>query len=415
MAKKNGEGLMRKQWKPEDFGSLYRVNITSKKVELIESSNKKGVLDGVTKINGVLLASSNPTGQLFTFDNQKSYLIDASSKGIADINTDGETIYAPYLFDNKLVAYQKVTWDRVTTKEEYLEKGADNYYGDAGGTSIATSDGIIKGEFSGMKLKGTWEWEGEYFCRTSTLGSIDLGSDCIQIDVTDTKMRLILNKGKGMSVVYDKKNDPEITILSTFKIKPEHIGLYKKEMLDNQDQVRKEEGTLEMKLFQDKNSSGNFLVFGRNESEETLKSHSEAVEDRGIEDRVKITLAEAPKTLFLKNEKPLVSQNSNQIKTEADDVILFFAFDIKESYKEKLRTQLKKHTELTRLEKGNIQFNFYSVKGKENAFVIQEHWKNEAAGAIHRKQSYTKETEVVMREAIGDLTQQVYMVNQIEK
>lgn len=405
---------MRQEWKPKNYGSLFKINIQNKKLEKIISSNKKGVFDGIIEINGVLVASSNPTGQLFSFDGDKSYLLDATNKGIADINTDGETIYAPYLFDNKLVAFQKAAWDSVTTKEEYIEKAADNYYGDADGTSIATSDGLIKGRFGGLELKGTWNWEDEYFCRTSTLGTIDLGSDCIQIDVTDSKMRLILNKGTGMSVVYDRKDSPEITILSTFKIKPEQIGLYKKEMLGNQTQVRKEKGTLEMKLFQDKNNTGNFLVFGRNESEESLETHSEAVEDRGIADRVKVALVEAPKTMFLINECPQNTKEIKQIKPDQDDVILFFVFDIKDGYSDKLVTQLKKHTKLTRQEDGNLRFDFYSIKGKENTFVIQQHWKNDEAGKIHRKQAYTQETDKLLIEAIGNLNQQEYFVNQIE-
>ena len=411
----NGEGLMRKEWKPEDFGSLYNIDITSKKVTLITSSNKKGVFDGVTSFNGVLLASSNPTGQLFTFDGDKSYLIDTSSKGIADINTDGKIIYAPYIFDNKLIAYQPVSWDRITTKEGYIEKGADNYYGDEGGTSIATSDGIIKGNFGGQELKGTWNWEGEYFCRTSTLGTMDLGSDCIQIDVTDTKMRLILNKGTGMSVVYDKKKDPEITILSTFKIKSDKIDLFKKEMLENQEVVRKEAGTLEMKLFQDKNNPENFLVFGINEGEKTLESHTEAVDKRGIADRVKSALIEAPKTLFLNNEKPLPTNDFSQIKVDNNEVLLFFIFEIKEGYKEEFVKQLIKHTELTRQEEGNIRFDFYSIKGKENSFALQQRWKNDEAGVTHRKQSYTQVTDKLMKEAIIASSQQEFFVNQIEK
>ncbi|QVY66332.1 antibiotic biosynthesis monooxygenase [Polaribacter sp. Q13] len=411
----NGEGLIRKEWKPEDFGSLYNIDITSKKVTLITSSNKKGVFDGVTSFNGVLLASSNPTGQLFTFDGDKSYLIDASSKGIADINTDGKIIYAPYIFDNKLIAYQPVSWDRITTKEGYIEKGADNYYGDEGGTSIATSDGIIKGNFGGQELKGTWNWEGEYFCRTSTLGTMDLGSDCIQIDVTDTKMRLILNKGTGMSVVYDKKKDPEITILSTFKIKSDKIDLFKKEMLENQEVVRKEAGTLEMKLFQDKNNPEIFLVFGINEGEKTLESHTEAVDKRGIADRVKSALIEAPKTLFLNNEKPLPTNDFSQIKVDNNEVLLFFIFEIKEGYKEEFVKQLIKHTELTRQEEGNIRFDFYSIKGKENSFALQQRWKNDEAGVTHRKQSYTQVTDKLMKEAIIASSQQEFFVNQIEK
>lgn len=409
------KGLMRKQWKSENFGSLYSVDIPTKKVTLIPSSLKKGVFDGVTEINGVVLASSNPTGQLFTFENDKSYLIDASLPGIADINTDGETIYAPYLFESTLVAFQKVAWDRITTKEEYLEKGADNYYGDAEGTSIATSNGIIKGKFSGMVLKGTWDWQGQYFCRTSTIGTIDLGSDCIQIDVTNKKMRLILNKGTGMSVVYDKKESPQVIILSTFKIKPEYIDLYKKEMLNNQDVVRKEDCTLEMKLYQDKNKPENFLVFGINESQEKLASHSKAVEERGIADRVKNALVEAPETLFLTNNETLLTKKTGELRADIDDVILFFFFNVKDGHKDKLIAQLNKHTKLTRQEEGNIRFDFYAIKGKENSFVIQEHWKNEEAGAIHRDQSYTKETEALMKNSIDESSQQVFFVNQIEK
>ena len=410
----NGEGLMRKEWKPEDFGAIYNIDIASKKVELIASSNKKGVFDGVTSINGILLASSNPTGQLYTFDGDKNYLIDTSSKGIADINTDGEIIFAPYIFGDKLIAYQPIAWDRITTKAEYIEKGADNYYGDEGGTSIATSEGIIKGNFGGQELKGTWDWQGEYFCRTSTLGTMDLGSDCIQIDVTDSKMRLILNKGTGMSVVYDKKKDPEITILSTFKIKLDKIDLFKKEMLSNQDVVRKETGTLEMKLFQDKKDPENFLVFGINKGQNTLDEHSKAVDKRGIADRVESALIEAPKTLFLNNEKPLPTNDFSQIKTDKDGVLLFYLFEIKKGYKERFLKQLIKHTELTRQEEGNIRFDFYSIKGKENSFVIQEHWKNNEAGIIHRKQSYTQVTGKLLKEAIVESSQHQFFVAQIE-
>ena len=415
-ALKNGEGLMRKQWKPDDFGTLYKVDLATKSQSTISSSVKKGVYDGVVEFNGVLMASSNPTGQILTFDGDNSHLIDASESGLADINTDGKTIYAPYIFNNKLTAFEPIAWDRVSTKQEYLDKGADNYYGDAGGKSIATHDGIIKGIFGGQQLTGTWDWEGEYFCRTSMLGKMDLGSDCIQIDVTDDKMRLVLNKGTGMSVVYDKKaKDDEITILSTFRIKADKTDLYTKEMLGNQDVVRKEAGTLEMKLFQDTKDPSNFIVFGRNAGAASLESHSENVDDRGIADRVKSALLEAPKTLFLINQVPLLTQDVEVYNADKDDVLLFFMFDVKPSHRDALIEQLKLHTELTRKEPGNIRFDFYRLKGAENTIVLQQHWQNDAAGDFHREQDYTKKTDKMMIEAIGDLKQQGYFVNQIEK
>lgn len=415
-AEKTGEGLMRKQWKPENFGTMYKVDLKTKEMNRIPSTAQKGVYDGVVEFNGALIASSNPTGQILSFEQNTSYLIDSTDKGVADINTDGNTIYAPYLFNGKLAAFEPVEWDRVTTKQEYLDKGADNYYGNATGKSIATHDGAIKGIYSGLQLSGTWDWQEEYFCRTSTLGSMDLGSDCIQIDVTNDKMRLIMNKGKGMSVVDDKKpKNNEIAILSTFDIKPDGIALYKKEMLGNQEVVRKEDGTLEMKLFQDKNNPTSFFVFGRNVGAESLESHSEEVEERGIAERVGPTLAQPPKTLFLQNQKPLLTQDVEIYSVDADDVQLFFMFDVQPEYREKLISQLKAHTELTRQEEGNIRFDFYTLKDNNNTFVIQEHWQNEAAGTFHRDQAYTKNTAKVMVEAIDKSSQQTFFVNQIEK
>ena len=90
-------------------------------------------------------------------------------------------------------------------------------------------------------------------------------------------------------------------------------------------------------------------------------------------------------------------------------------FDVKPSHRDALIEQLKLHTELTRKEPGNIRFDFYRLKGAENTIVLQQHWQNDAAGDFHREQDYTKKTDKMMIEAIGDLKQQGYFVNQIEK
>lgn len=97
-------------------------------------------------------------------------------------------------------------WTRLTTKDQFLKHVADAYFGDEGGQSVATSDGKVEGKFGGEDLKGTWYWEDDFFCRTSTLGDLDLGFDRIVIDVAKGKMRLTLQEGQGPSVVYDKKS-----------------------------------------------------------------------------------------------------------------------------------------------------------------------------------------------------------------
>lgn len=200
---------------PEQYGSLYKVSLFDKSYSRISSATQLGGLDGITSINNGLLVSSNPTGELFAITDKERILVGTFVKGLADISMSGDTLYAPLLFTGKLAAYRLQgtdftsttfqKWTHLTTKEDFLAKVADTYFGDEGGQSVAKSDGTIEGDFGGKKLKGTWEWSDTYFCRTSTLGNMDLGHDCIVIDVTDYQIRLTLQKGSGMSVVYDKK------------------------------------------------------------------------------------------------------------------------------------------------------------------------------------------------------------------
>lgn len=413
------KGLIRKQWLPEDFGSLYSIDISSKKMYPLNTSNKKGVFDGVTESNGVVLASSNPTGQLYTFDNNKSYLIDTSTPGLADINTDGKIIYAPYLFGNKLVAFEKIPWDRITTEQEYLEKAADNFYGDTNGSSVATSDGLIRGKFGKQNLMGTWNWKGEYFCRTSTLGNVDLGYNCIQIDITATKMRLILDEGEGISIVYDKKEDQmknsKITVLSKFNVKSEYIEMYKKAMLENQELVKEEEGNLEMRLFVDKNNPNTFFVYGVTKDQEALNIHTKLVEERGIVEKMKKALAEKPITWFLEDTTPLPNHNTKTLNPEDSEEIIFFVFDTKTDVKYQLIPQFEKHVTLTREEEGNILFDFYTIKGEDSKFVVYERWRNkDAVWNIHMKQPHSIETGQLMEQVLkGEMKDYLHVVKEV--
>ncbi len=201
-------GGLKPDFSPNDYGSVYKINMTDKSFKLLKNGEKVGGLDGVEKFNNGYLVSSFPNGELFSIREDGRSLVASLPKSIADIGIKGNTLFAPYLLNNKIIAYDLVPekWTRLKTKEDYLRYGADNYYGEAGGMSVATSDGKIKGKFAGLELSGTWEWKDTYFCRTSSLGEMDLGYNCIAIDVTNTKMRLTLDKGEGPQVVYVKKN-----------------------------------------------------------------------------------------------------------------------------------------------------------------------------------------------------------------
>ena len=189
------------------LGSVYRVNIASKYIKPIPSGHQLGVLDGVVAYKNGYLVSAPMAKEVYYLTENERTLLKSFPFGPADINIDGENLYLPYIFGDKIASYkiEKEQWKTLKTKEEFLNNVADNYYGDIGGKSVATKDGKILGNFGGKELKGTWTWNGEYFSRTSTLGDLDLGHDDIVIEVTPTKMRLTLQKGKGISVVYEKK------------------------------------------------------------------------------------------------------------------------------------------------------------------------------------------------------------------
>ncbi|WP_075590172.1 antibiotic biosynthesis monooxygenase [Labilibacter marinus] len=188
-------------------GSVYQVNISDKSVKAISTGDKLGFLDGLVSHNKGFFVSAPFAKEVYYVNDNDRVLVETLPYGPADINTDDDNLYLPYIFGDKVAAYKivKETWKRVTTKEEYLELCADNYYGDAGGSSVASKDGKISGSFGGKELKGTWEWKGEFFSRTSTLGDMDLGYDELLIEVTDTKMRLTLDKGNGISIVYNSR------------------------------------------------------------------------------------------------------------------------------------------------------------------------------------------------------------------
>lgn len=315
------------------------------------------------------------------------------------------------------------TWTRILTEEDYLENCADVYFGEDAGQSIATSDGRIMGNFGGQELKGTWHWADGYFCRTSTIGETDLGSDSIVIEITDSKMRLTLEKGEGPSVVYDRKGSiaegfampDDVTILSTFDIKPEGIDHFIKAMVENQEQVRKETGNLEMRMFQDVNQPSKFFVFGRTSGRAGLEAHEEEVEDRGIEQEVAGTLNEAPVTRWLGLTSQGAEYGLRDRQQEADELIVFALFDFKPGYRDRVLAQYDKQVPLVRQDDANILFDVYTLEGEDDKLVVYERWVNQAlAQEFATTKPISIETGKLLAEAVkGDLPDYLFTLSEI--
>ena len=49
----------------------------------------------------------------------------------------------------------------------------------------------------GKRIEGTWSWVGTALCRTATLGSRNLGYDCLAIFVIGDLVILVRDEGRG--------------------------------------------------------------------------------------------------------------------------------------------------------------------------------------------------------------------------
>lgn len=201
---------------PDKFGSLYKVSLKDKTFKMIKSGYQLGALDGLASVKDGFLVTGGTVSDLFFINDNTKTLVGTFPKGLADISIQGNTLYAPILFSNKIESFSipnnlnssntiDDNWHQIKTKEEYLKLAADNFYGDNEGTSVATHDGQIFGVFDGKILTGSWDWKNTFFTRTSKLGDLDLGYDEIVIEVNAKQMRLTLKQGKGPVVIYNKK------------------------------------------------------------------------------------------------------------------------------------------------------------------------------------------------------------------
>ena len=99
--------------KPEQLGSLFKVNLQDKSVTTIKPSERMGAIDGVVPFKKGMIVSDPMNGKIFYVTNYKKELVtDTSGFGgsNADLGIDNQEqiLYVPYLLDNKIAAYKIV-------------------------------------------------------------------------------------------------------------------------------------------------------------------------------------------------------------------------------------------------------------------------------------------------------------------
>lgn len=102
---------------------------------------------------------------------------------------------------------ENVAYERITTKEQYIELVAGRAAKSKGSdfSSTALADGTLTSTGGSKKLSGTWTWEEGYFCREGTIGSEPLERDCQIIEIAGDSLKVNRNKGEGESVILKLK------------------------------------------------------------------------------------------------------------------------------------------------------------------------------------------------------------------
>lgn len=97
------------------------------------------------------------------------------------------------------------SFQRITTKADYLKLVVGNTYCNDGGCWAAQKNGKMTGNFGGEKFRATWKWHKGFGCQAGKLGSRKLDTDCRVIEVSGDQIRITRGQGKGKQVVYTVK------------------------------------------------------------------------------------------------------------------------------------------------------------------------------------------------------------------
>ncbi|XQW84966.1 putative quinol monooxygenase [Thalassotalea piscium] len=207
-----------------------------------------------------------------------------------------------------------------------------------------------------------------------------------------------------------------ITQIVKFDIALNKVEEFKAALLADQAGANNEKGCLELRLFQDKNQPNIIFAYERFENDEALKYHASQPYTGLVFELLETAAQAAPVLQKLTDSLPLPlhERNPKTANDEDDIFIIFFIFKIKQGYREKIISQFQSHVNSTRDEEGNLLFDFYSVEGQEDTFVVYEHWRKESdVWDIHFNQPYAITTGKLMDEAVeGDLKQYMNFVTE---
>ncbi|WP_299662367.1 hypothetical protein [uncultured Psychromonas sp.] len=104
----NMASKLAQQFEPEEYGSIYKINIADKSLQMINSSYRLGGLDGLSELNNSLVVSHFPAGEIYQITDKERTLLGTLDISAADISVDDstDTLFVPFLLKSKVAAYK---------------------------------------------------------------------------------------------------------------------------------------------------------------------------------------------------------------------------------------------------------------------------------------------------------------------
>lgn len=88
-------------------------------------------------------------------------------------------------------------FDRVESRDEFVQLVAGRALTRFGITLNVTPEGEIDGRAFGQRVTGAWRWDGGYFCRDLAFGTESLGPNCQVVEKRGEVLRFTADEGKG--------------------------------------------------------------------------------------------------------------------------------------------------------------------------------------------------------------------------
>lgn len=192
------------------------------------------------------------------------------------------------------------------------------------------------------------------------------------------------------------------------------IEAFKAQFLEAKVTSEKEAGFIHADLFQDRNDPTLFFAHERLKDEAAAEFHNQQAHTQklfGFLETAKVQVELIP----LGETKPAAQERAKPAKTGEEPFVIFFIFQVKPDYRDRLIARFNTHITQTRNEPGNLLFDLYTVEGDDETLVVYEHWRKESdVWDIHMNQPYAVETGALMNEGVvGELAQYMSFVAEV--